>query len=199
MKYLDKRDNRDIIEHIRRRYFIKGSACAFLALFVLVFFYLYGFAYFSDRMGTVNGIAACLIGMAIPFFALKLHKDVLDKSWEGKIVSRKIREVDASGGGTYINKTTRKPGYSSATKQYITLTVHTGTDVIILDRPGKELARFGEGEYLRHIKGTKHLQACRPSGIRDCVMCGAIIRESGSECLHCGFSLVKFDLPEEKR
>ena len=25
------------------------------------------------------------------------------------------------------------------------------------------------------------------------------IRESGSECLHCGFSLVKFDLPEEKR
>ena len=199
MKYLDKRDNRDIIEYIRRRYFIKGSACAFLSLGVLIFFYLYGFAYFAERMGTVNGIAACLIGMAIPFFALKLHKDVFDKSWEGKIVSRKIRDVSASGDGMYFNRLTRKASFSSATRQYITLTVHTGKDVIILDRPGKELARFGVGERLRHIKGTKYLQSLRKDGSSDCVMCGAIIRESGNTCPHCGFSLVKFDLPEEKR
>ena len=48
MKYLDRRDNRDIIEYIRRRYFIKGSVCAFLSLGVLIFFYLYGFAYFAE-------------------------------------------------------------------------------------------------------------------------------------------------------
>ncbi len=197
MKYLDKRDNADIIEYIRRRYFLRGSACAFLSLGVLIFFYVYAYAYFADRMGAVNGVFACILGMATPFFVLKLHKDVFDKSWEGKIVSRKIREVSASGGGTYINKTTGKGEYSSATKQYITLTVHTGTDVIILDRPAKELARFGEGERLRHIKGTKYMQAYRKNGARDCVMCGAIIRESGDECPHCGFSLVKFDLPEE--
>ena len=197
MKYLDKRDNRDIIEYIQRRYFIKGSACAFLSLGVLIFFYVYGYAYFADRMGAVNGIAACILGMVTPFFLLKLHKDVFDRSWEGKIISRKIREVSASGGGTYVNKITGKPGYSSATKQYITLTVHTDKDVIILDRPGKELARFGAGERLRHIKGTKYLQACRPSGVRDCVMCGAIIREDGNTCPHCGFSLVKFELPED--
>lgn len=197
MKYLDKRDNADIIERIRRRYFLKGSACVFLSLFVLVFFYLYAYGYFADRLGMVNGVMACLIGMAAPFFLLKLHKDVFDRSWEGKIVSRKIRDVSSSGDGLYFNRLTRKASFSSATRQYITLTVHTGKDVIILDRPGKELAHFGAGERLRHIKGTKYLQSLRQNGVRDCVMCGALVREEGNTCPHCGMSMVRFEVTED--
>ena len=90
MKYLDKRDNADIIEHIRRRYFLKSSACVFLALIVLVFFYLYAYAYFADRLGTVNGVMACLIGMALPFFLLKLRYDG-DKLVEAVLNGEKIR------------------------------------------------------------------------------------------------------------
>jgi len=195
VKYLDKRDNRDIIEHIQRRYFIKGSACAFLSLGVLIFFYVYGYAYFADRMGAVNGIAACILGMVTPFFLLKLHKDVFDRSWEGKITSRKI--IGISSAGTRFNKLTRSAEFRTSVRQYVTLTVHTENDIITLHRSAAELARFGAGERLRHIKGTKYLQACRPNGVRDCVMCGCIVRESGNECPHCGFSLVKFKLPED--
>ena len=70
-------------------------------------------------------------------------------------------------------------------------------DIVTVDRPVSYLSRFRKGDCLRHIKGTKYLQACRPNGVRDCVMCGCIVRESGNECPHCGFSLVKFELPED--
>ena len=89
MNYLDKRDNCDIIEKIRRRYFVKGIACAFLSLGVLIFFHLYAYAYFVDRLGAVNGVIACILGMALPFFLLKLHRDIFDRSWEGVITGLK--------------------------------------------------------------------------------------------------------------
>jgi hypothetical protein len=184
MKYLDKRDNADIIEHIRRRYFLKGSACVFLALIVLVFFYLYAYAYFADRLGTVNGVMACILGMAAPFFLLKLHKDVFDRSWEGTITGLKTHLVAKVTAGRVRVPTIH---------EYIILTVRTENDIITVDRPAAELSRFGVGDRLRHIKGTKYLQACRKnSSRRDCVMCGALVRESGSECPQCHMSLVKF-------
>ena len=187
MKYLDKRDNADIIEYIRRRYFIKGSACAFLSLGVLIFFYLYGFAYFAERMGEIGAAIITPVCLALPFFALKLHKDVFDKSWEGEIVSLKTHLVSkATGTRTFI------------TREHICFTVRTEKDILLCDRPAAELARFGIGDRLRHIKGTKYLQSLRKNGVRDCVMCGAIIRESGNTCPHCGFSLVKFDGKEER-
>ena len=184
MKHLDKRDNADIIKRIRRRYFLKGSACVFLALIVLVFFYLYAYAYFADRLGTVNGVMACLIGMAAPFFLLKLHKDVFDRSWEGTITGLKTHLVAKSRVGIRVPNIT----------EYIILTVHTKNDIITVDRPAAELSRFQVGDRLRHIRNTRYLQACRKnSTVRDCVMCGALVRESGSECPQCHMSLVKFD------
>ena len=89
MPCLDPRDNRDILEKIRRRYLLKGVACAFLSLGVLIFFYLYAYAYFVDRLGTVNGVMACLIGMALPFFLLKLRYEK-DKLGEAVLDGRTI-------------------------------------------------------------------------------------------------------------
>ena len=66
--------------------------------------------------------------------------------------------------------------------------------VLHWDRPAAELSRFQVGDRLRHIRNTRYLQACRKnSTVRDCVMCGALVRESGSECPQCHMSLVKFD------
>ena len=191
MKYLDKRDNRDIIEAIQRRYFVKGVACAFLSLGVLIFFYLYAYAYFADRLGTVNGVIACILGMATPFFLLKLHKDVFGRSWEGVILTRQTRTIRAAG--TRFNKLTRTASLSTKYRDDIIFTVRTENDIVTVDRPAAELARFQVGDRLRYIKGTRYLQACRKnSAMRDCVMCGALVRESGSECPQCGMSLVKF-------
>ena len=184
MNYLDKRDNRDIIEKIRRRYFVKGIACAFLSLGVLIFFYLYAYAYFADRLGAVNGVMACILGMALPFFLLKLHKDLFDRSWEGVITGLKTHLVAKSRVGIRV----------PSVYEYIILTVRTENDIITVDRPAAELSRFQVGDRLRHIRNTRYLQACRKnSTVRDCVMCGALVRESGSECPQCHMSLVKFD------
>lgn len=191
MKYLDKRDNRDIIEAIQRRYFVKGVACAFLSLGVLIFFYLYAYAYFADRLGTVNGVMACILGMATPFFLLKLHKDVFGRSWEGVILTRQTRTIRAAG--TRFNKLTRTASLRTKYRDDIIFTVRTENDIVTVDRPAAELSRFQVGDRLRYIKGTRYLQACRKnSAMRDCVMCGALVRESGSECPQCGMSLVKF-------
>ena len=191
MKYLDKRDNRDIIEAIQRRYFVKGVACAFLSLGVLLFFYLYAYAYFADRLGTVNGVMACILGMATPFFLLKLHKDVFGRSWEGVILTRQTRTIREAG--TRFNKLTRTASLRTKYRDDIILTVRTENDIVTVDRPAAELSRFQVGDRLRYIKGTRYLQAYRKnSTVRDCVMCGALVRESGSECPQCGMSLVKF-------
>ena len=184
MNYLDKRDNRDIIEKIRRRYFVKGIACAFLSLGVLIFFYLYAYAYFVDRLGAVNGVMACILGMALPFFLLKLHRDIFDRSWEGVITGLKTHLVAKSRVGIRV----------PSVYEYIILTVRTENDILTVDRPAAELSRFQVGDRLRHIRNTRYLQACRKnSTVRDCVMCGALVRESGDECPQCHMSLVKFD------
>lgn len=184
MNYLDKRDNRDIIEHIQKRYFIKGTVCAFLSMGVLIFFYLYAYAYFADRLGVVNGVLACLLGMALPFFLLGLHREIFDRSWEGELVSLKTHLVARGYGGKVPH-----------IYEYIILTVRTENDIVTVDRPARELSRFKVGDRLRHIRGTKYYQALRKdSSMRDCVMCGCLVRESGSDCPHCGFSLVKFEL-----
>ncbi len=188
MMYLDKRDNRDIIEYIQRRYFIKGSACAFLSLGVLIFFYVYGYSYFAVRMGDVGAVVITLVCLGLPFFALGIHKEIFDRSWEGEIVSMKSHLVNKSGAANRV---------AVSIHEYICLAVNTGNDIVTVDRPVSYLSRFRKGDRLRHIKGTKYLQSCRPSGVRDCVMCGCIVRESGNECPHCGFSLVKFELPED--
>ena len=193
MNCLDKRDNRDIIEKIRRRYFVKGIACAFLSLGVLLFFYLYAYAYFADRLGTVNGVMACILGMALPFFLLKLHRDIFDRSWEGVITGLKTHLVGKMGAKVGVSKVTRSSVRGTVIEEYIILTVRTENDIVTVDRPAAELSRFQVGDRLRYIKGTRYLQACRKnSAMRDCVMCGALVRESGSECPQCGMSLVKF-------
>ena len=187
MKYLDRRDNADIIKRIKRRYILKGTAFVLLAAVILVFFYIYAYNYFADRLGAINGLLAIPLGVVIPFFALKLHKDIFDKSWEGTISSLKSHVV---GKASVANRS------ESAVQEYLVLTVHTGNDVIIIDQPATYLNRFKVGDRLRHIKGTKYMQACRKdSTVRDCVMCGCIVRESGNECPHCHLSLVKFDPP----
>jgi len=201
MIYLDRRDNRDIIEKIQRRRIIKGFACAFLSMGVLIFFYLYAFAYFSERLGDVNAVLACLIGMALPFFLLKLHKELFDRSWEGEVVSRKSHLVRSNRANVGVNQrgTTVR---GMIMLEYLIITVDTGSSVVTVDRPADELARFNIGDRLRHIAGTKYLQACRRgSTLRDCVMCGCLVRESGSDCPHCGMSLVKFEyqFPREEQ
>ena len=189
MNYLDKRDNRDIIEQIRRRYILKSIAFILIAAVVLIFFCEYAYAYFADRLGTVNGVMACLIGMAAPFFLLKLHKELLDRSWEGTITGLKTHLVPKVTAGRVRVPTIH---------EYIILTVRTENDILTIDRPAAELSRFGVGDRLRHIKGTPYLQACRKnSSRRDCVMCGCLVREGGNECPHCHMSLVKFDPPKE--
>ena len=188
MKYLNKETNADIIRTIIRRYIGKGIAFILLAAAILVFFYVYAYDYFADRLGEINGLLAIPLGVAIPFFLLKLHKDVFDKSWEGEITSIKSHEVKR---GMHTSLLVAKD-----MQEYLTFTINLGYDMLILERPATELARFKKGDRLRHIRGTPYLQAIRRnSDTCDCVMCGAIVRESGDTCPHCHMSLVKFDPP----
>ena len=196
MKYLDKRDNADIIRAVIRRYVIKGSVFVLLSTVILVFFYVYAFDYFAERLSSVSAIAAIVLFLGGLFVLMGLHKDVFDRSWEGEILSIKSQMERSKKENVAANNKTISVNRHVILEEYITLTVNLGHDLLIYKRPAAELSRFKKGDRVRRIRGTKYLQAIRPDNtLRDCVMCGAIIRESGNECPHCHMSLVKFDPP----
>jgi len=193
MEFLDKRDNRDIIEKIRRRRTVKGFACAFLTLGMAIFFILYGFRYFAERLNTVSAVILCVLCLALPFFLLGLPKELLDRSWEGKIISMKSHLVPHG----------RPSGGVAKIEEWIVLTVQTSSriesvdaDIKTVDRPARELSRFRVGDRLRHIAGTRYYQSLRRgSSTRDCVICGCLIRETGNTCPHCHYSIVEYPAP----
>jgi len=188
MNYLDKRDNRDIIEKIRRRYLVKGIACAFLMIAILSFFLLYGYTAFTARMGSANAAIAWVLCMALPFFLLGLHRDLTDCSWEGKVMKREAHKV--AKGVVKIQ---------SSVEKYLRLSVKVGNDIRIVDGPADVMERFLRGDRIRHIRGTKHYQLYRPGREHtDCVMCGRAADRGTHTCPHCHFSLVKYDPPEEE-
>ena len=196
MNYLDKRDNADIIESIRRRYILKGTAFVLLSALILVFFYVYAYDYFAERLSSVSAIAAIVLFLGGLFVLMGLHKDVFDRSWEGEILSVKSQMERSKKENVAANNKNVSVSRHVILEEYITLTVNLGHDLLIYKRPAAELSRFKKGDRVRRVRGTRYLQACRrESTIRDCVMCGAIIRESGNECPHCHMSLVKFDPP----
>ena len=188
MKYLNKETNADIIRTVTKRYIIKGAVFVLLSAVILAFFYVYAFDYFAERLSPISAAAAVLLFVGGLFVLMKLHKDVFDKSWEGEITSIKSHEVKR---GMHTSLLVAKD-----MQEYLTFTINLGYDMLILERPATELARFKKGDRLRHIRGTPYLQAIRRnSDTCDCVMCGAIVRESGDTCPHCHMSLVKFDPP----
>ena len=187
MNYLDKRDNRDIIEKIHRRYLVKGIACAFLMIAILSFFLLYGYTAFTARMGSANAAIAWVLCMALPFFLLGLHRDLTDCSWEGKVMKREAHKV--AKGVVKIQ---------SSVEKYLRLSVKVGNDIRIVDGPADVMERFLRGDRIRHIRGTKHYQLYRPGREHtDCVMCGRAADRGVHTCPHCHFSLVKF-VPQEE-
>ena len=189
MNYLDPRDDRDIIEKIRRRYFIKSITCVFLMLGILSFFLLYGYTAFAAKMGMANAVIAWILCTTLPVFLLKLHRDLFDRSWEGTVMKREAHQV--AKGTTKINARLEK---------HIRLSVQVRDDLRIVDGTADEMNRFTRGSRIRHIRGTKYYQLYRSDRNRtDCVMCGASAENPCCTCPKCGFSLVKFVPKEEEK
>lgn len=192
MKALDPRDNRDIIEKIRRQYLIKGIACAALSLGAAGAFALFGWESFAPRFGTGNAAAAAFLLAVLPFFLLRLHRDIADRSWEGVVLSAKKCIVKKNA------KYTTAADKGDPCTDFIKLTVQLPDgDTKTVFRPMDELCLFRKNDRIRHIRGTKHYQLWRPLRNRtDCVMCGHAAESTPHDCPKCGYSLVKFDPPE---
>ena len=194
MNCLDKRDNRDIIEKIRRRYFVKGLCGTALALLLSGAFLLFGWASFTERFGVGNGAAILLLLAVPPFLLLGLPRDLADRSWEGTVTAAKKVIKGKNTKSSAPNKG------DDSFDDYIRLTVDLGDGVTkTVFAPMDELSLFRSGDRIRHIRGTKHYQLYRPGREHtDCVMCGRAADRGTHTCPHCHFSLVKYDPPEEE-
>ncbi|MBQ4042512.1 MAG: hypothetical protein IJD06_00830 [Clostridia bacterium] len=194
MGYLDPRNNRDIIEKIRRRYLTKGVACVLSFLVEAAAFLLLGWHSFAERFGVGNGVAVFLILAAIPFFVLGLHRELADRSWEGIVTSAKKVIKEKNTKSSAPNKG------DDSFDDYIKLMVELEDgETKTVFAPMDELSLFRSGDRIRHIRGTKHYQLYRPGREHtDCVMCGRAADRGTHTCPHCHFSLVKYDPPEEE-
>ncbi len=194
MKYLDKRDNRDIVERIQRRYFIKGGISATLSLAFTLSFLLIGFSPFADRFGIGNAAAMAFLLAVLPLFLTGMNREIADRSWEGVVVSARkciVKKREKLTASDHLDQ------YSDFIRLVIELP--DGGKKTLFE-PIDDLYRFTQGSRIRHIRGTKYPQLLRDDrAFTDCVMCGKTAKKTDSVCPHCGFSLVRYtESPEEE-
>lgn len=192
MTYLDPRDNRDIIEKIRRRYLLKSAACVLIFLGEALFFWFVRWEDFTEKFGAGNGAAVFILLAAVPFFLLGLHRDLADRSWEGLILSAQRRIGHKREPLTAVDKGDGLIDYT-----HLIIRMSDGMRKTIT-APMDDIVLFRKGDRIRHIRGTKFYQLYRPGRNRtDCVMCGTAAEHPAAVCPECGFSLVKF-VPQEE-
>ena len=192
MPYLDPRDNRDILEKIRRRYLLKSAACVLIFLGEALFFWFVRREDITEKFGAGTGAAVFILLAAVPFFLLGLHRDLADHSWEGLILSAQRRIGHKREPLTAVDKGDGLIDYT-----HLIIRMSDGMRKTIT-APMDDSVLFRKGDRIRHIRGTKFYQLYRPGRNRtDCVMCGTSAEHPAAVCPECGFSLVKF-VPQEE-
>lgn len=192
MKYLDKRDNADILARIRRRYLIKGAVSAALSLVFVLSFLLLGFSAFADRFGIGNAGTVVFLLAILPVFLTGMDREIADRSWEGVVVSARkviVKKREKLTAADHLDP------YTDFIKLIIELP--DGGKKTLFE-PIDELYRFPKGSRIRHIRGTKYPQLLLAErAFTDCVMCGKTAEKTDSSCPHCGYSLIHYTEPAE--
>ncbi len=146
----------------------------------------------------------CAVAVAIPVFICGIHKMIFDRTWSGKIIGVRIKNVPGrlrgSGGGVSydwndaICLTVRKS--NGRIIEYNVEKFLKGYDPMVLNRKSSKVSdsfeNYKAGDSVYHFFGTKGLVVYRPGETNNkfCVLCGTQQSEHNERCNDCGHTLI---------
>ena len=146
----------------------------------------------------------CAVAVAIPVFICGIHKMVFDRTWSGKIIGVRIKNVPGrlrgSGRGVSydwndaICLTIRKS--NGRIIEYNAEKFLKGYDPMVLNRKTSKVSdsfeNYKAGDSVYHFFGTKGLVVYRPGETNNkfCVLCGTQQSVHNERCNDCGYTLI---------
>ena len=146
----------------------------------------------------------CAVAVAIPVFICGIHKMVFDRTWSGRIIGVRIKNVPGrlrgSGRGVSydwndaICLTVRKS--NGRIIEYHAEKFLKGYDPMVLNRKTSKVSdsfeNYKAGDSVYHFFGTKGLVVYRPGETNNkfCVLCGTQQSVHNERCNDCGYTLI---------
>ena len=146
----------------------------------------------------------CAVAVAIPVFICGVHKMLFDRTWSGKIIGVRIKNVPGrlrgSGGGVSydwndaICLTIRKS--NGRLIEYNVEKFLKGYDPMVLNNKKSKVSdsfeKYKAGDSVYHFFGTKGLVVYRPGETNNkfCVLCGTQQSVHNERCNDCGHTLI---------
>ena len=200
---MNKRLPNDIVKYINR----KVARCVIIFVIlesIAIGISILSWEYLATNTNIVFHICILFFLYIIPFFASGLPFKLIDKSWSGVVTKVFIKEET----GTYTSGGSRSFPY---VKNVIYLQVQkdNGKEVRVVARefgtrshagfpvPNEgdvtmHLDEYCVGDRVYHFYGLKHNYIVKnKSEIIECVICGSHNQKERSDCLNCGYTLIK--------
>ena len=200
---MNKRLPNDIVKYINR----KVARCVIIFVIlesIAIGISILSWEYLATNTNIVFHICILFFLYIIPFFASGLPFKLIDKSWSGVVTEVFIKEET----GTYTSGGIRSFPY---VKNVIYLQVQkdNGKEVRVVarefgirSRAGFPVPNEGDvtmhldeycvGDRVYHFYGLKHNYIVKnKSEIIECVICGSHNQKERSDCLNCGYTLIK--------
>jgi len=182
----------DIQKIIKRRIAKKLLGLTAMLALIIVFGFEGGFEYFAIPERRLKTAAVFLMFTVIAVCVSGIHKELLDRSFGGRVLSVTVKTTikPPSGGG----------GRGSGRVKWIN-TVYAGIlcdngrvvkkAVLQYYSGAKWFVKIHEGDTVVHYKWCPHTRIDRADGsMTTCVMCGAMNKTAEEHCVDCGATLM---------
>ncbi len=179
--------NPDLRTYVRRRYqklfLIWGICTAVLAVLEIVFLW----DYFVDRFNVMTSVIVAILLFLAPLFAMKGHKLLFDRSWEGEVISVDFTHRDGATSAVAYQRIMVRKWYCEV---YVKL--DSSERVIQYEyhlAHASHTPSVAVGDRVRHYRGLPHpIVLGKPMKI--CPVCGLDSASEATECLFCGHSMM---------
>ncbi len=190
--------NPDIAATISRKYYKLAIVCLLWTAAVSIAEILYMYEYFVAKINVFSSIIIWILLCTVPFFIMKGHKLVFDKSWEGKIIHLNYTKVVKNLKHS-VSSSRTSPPFSSRRIAYVDILeilVDCGekAKIVTLYCPKpEEIFPFKVGDTICHYKGTNYpvFGIESESGEQFCPICGTVNHPGARECFYCDHSIIK--------
>ena len=198
----------DIHKYVRKKVVLCVSKfLIFEIIAAAICIYLFMWEDFQAKTTIISKCLLIVISVILPCYLSGFPIKLIDKTWSGVVTNVDIREEIGvrSGGGARVFNYTKHVVYltvekNNGKKSEIPVREfgrrnHKGFSVANEGDVRNHLNEYSIGDTVIHFYALKGYYVIKSkSDMIDCVICGTKNEKSRSECLECGYSLLKFKL-----
>ncbi len=179
--------NPDIAATISKKYYNLAIICLLWTAAVSIAEISFMYEYFAEKMNVFSAVTIWILLCTVPFFIMKGHKLLFDKSWEGKILHLNYTKVVKSSPFS-----SRRIAYVNILEILVECNGKTKMVTLYCPKP-EEMFPFKVGDTICHYKGTGYpvFGIESESGEQFCPICGTVNHPGARECFYCDHTIIK--------